>query len=234
MPPGFLIVFAEPGANVTIDEFQDWYNNEHIPIRLDHLPSFLTGARYSASDSLRPSWVAVYDVDDTSTFVQESYTKLRVTRSPREADLVRRLELLDRRTYELIGDENKGLTSSYHPRDPTKFILTQGIECPDDEALKGWLNAIAKDLDNVEGWTRTRIYKCIDSLKYGVSVGSSEEEQKIPKYLVIYEFLHPAAIDSSSFKSTIQRHSAKFGVNPADGEERKWGLYRAFPSIAQN
>jgi hypothetical protein len=186
MPPGFLIVFAEPGANVTIDEFQDWYNNEHIPIRLDHLPSFLTGARYSASDSLRPSWVAVYDVDDTSTFLHESYTKLRVTRSPREADLVRRLELLDRRTYELIGDENKGLTSSYHPRDPTKFILTQGIECPDDEALKGWLNAIAKDLDNVEGWTRTRIYKCIDSLKSGVSVGSSAEEQKIPKYLVIY------------------------------------------------
>jgi hypothetical protein len=86
----------------------------------------------------------------------------------------------------VIGDENKGLTSSHHPRDPTKFILTQGIECPNDEALKGWLTANAKDLDKVEGWTRTRLYKCIDNLKSGVSIGSSEEEQKVPKYLVIH------------------------------------------------
>jgi 5'-3' exonuclease len=186
MPPGFLAVFSEPGANVTIDEYQDWYNNEHIPIRLNHLPSFLTGARYSASDSLRPSWVAVYDVDDTSTFQHESYTRLRASRSPREADVVKRLELLDRRTYETIGDENKGLSSSYHPRDPTKFILTQGIECPGDDVLKGWLDAMAKDLHEVEGWTRTRIYKCIDNLKSGVGVESSKEEQKVPKYLVVH------------------------------------------------
>jgi len=198
MLPGFLAVFSEPGINVTIDEYQDWYDDEHIPIRLNHLPSFLTGARYSAFDSLNPSWVAVYDVDDTSTFFQESYTKLRANRSPREADVVSRLELLDRRTYEVIGDENKGLTSSYHPKDPTKFILTQGIECPNDEALKGWLTANAKDLDKVEGWTRTRLYKCIDSLKYGMSIGSSEEEQKVPKYLVIHgkpvDFFHPDMI----------------------------------------
>ena len=186
MPAGFLAVFSEPGANVTINEFQDWYNDEHVPIRLDHLSSFHTGARYSASDSLRPSWVALYDVDDTSTFQHESYTRLRANRSPREADVVKRLEVLDRRTYELIGDENEGLTSSYHPRDPTKFIVTQGIECPSDERLKGWLRAVAGDLKKVEGWTRTRIYNCIDNLKTGMEVGTNKEEQKVPKYLVIH------------------------------------------------
>jgi hypothetical protein len=186
MAPGFLIVFSEPGANVTVEEYQDWYNNEHIPIRLNHLHSFLTGARYSASDSLRPSWVALYDVDDTSTFQHESYTTLRTNRSPREADVVKRLELLDRRTYELLWDENLGLTSSYHPKDPTKFILTQGIECTSDEGLKNWSDAAVKDLRNVEGWTRTRIYKCIDNLKSGMGVGSSMDEQKVPAYLVIH------------------------------------------------
>ena len=55
MPPGFLAVFSEPGANVSMEEYQDWYNNDHIPIRLNYIPSFLTGLRYSASDSLRPS-----------------------------------------------------------------------------------------------------------------------------------------------------------------------------------
>jgi len=146
MPPGFLAVFSGPGTNVTIDEFQDWYDNEHIPLRLNHLHSFLTCARYSASDSLLPSWISLYDVDDTSTFQDDSYTSLRANRSLREADLMNRLELLDRRVCELIGDLNEGFTTSYHPRDPTKFIMTQGVEClVGDEDLKGWLDGVAGD-----------------------------------------------------------------------------------------
>ena len=186
MPPGFLAVLSEPGANVTVEEFQDWYDNEHIPIRLDHIPSFLTGARYSASDSLRPSWIALYDVDDTAIFEHESYTRLRTNRSPREADLVKRLEILDRRTYETIGDADSGSTSSYHPKNPTKFILTQGIGCASDAQLKGWSDATMENLKRVEGWARTRTYKCIDSGKSGMGVGSSKEEQKVPGYLVIH------------------------------------------------
>jgi len=233
MPPAFLAVFSEPGVNVTIEEFQDWYNNEHVPLRLDYLPSFLTGARYSASDSLRPSWVALYDVDDTATFQHQSYTRLRASRSQRESDLIKRLELLDRRTYELIGDENRGLTSSYHPRDPTKFILTQAIECTSYERLKGWLDATVEDLRKVEGWTRTRVYKCIDNLKSGMRVGGGKEEQKVPEYLVIHEFLHPAVPDSPTFKSCLQFHSTRFEIKFVANEERRWGLYRAYPSIAQ-
>jgi len=233
MPPGFLAVFSEPGANVTVEEFQDWYDNEHIPIRLNHIPSFLTGARYSASDSLRPSWVALYDVDDTAIFEREIYTRLRANRSPREADLVKRLEILDRRTYEMIGDVDSGFTSSYHPKNPTKFILTQGIECASDAQLNGWLDATMEDLKKVEGWTRTRMYKCIDNLKSGMGVGINKEEQEVPAYLMIHEFLHPAASDSFPFKSCLQRHSERFGVQFVSGDERKWGLYRAYPCIAQ-
>ena|ERR1700729_1028622 len=227
MPPGFLAVFSEPGANVTIDEYQDWYDNEHIPIRLDHLPSFLTGARYSASDSLRPSWLAVYDVDDTATFQHESYTRLRANRSPREADVVKRLELLDRRTYELVADENKGLTSSYHPRDPTKFIMTHGIECPDGERLKGWLDATVENLRKVEGWTRTRIYKCIDNLKSGMGVGSGKEEQKVPEYLAIHGevgfFLHGDVnlTMARSQNSCIQQHLTPLRSNRLSNSIRR-------------
>lgn len=186
MAPGFLAVFAEPGPSVSTDEFQDWYNNEHIPLRLNFLPSFLTGARFSASDSCRPSWLALYDIDDTATFEHESYTRLRANRSPREADLVERLEILDRRTYELMGDENKGLTSSYHPKDPTKFIQTHGVECASMDKLKDWFGATTQNLRDVEGWTRSRLYKCIDNLKTGMSVGNGLVAQHVPKYLLIH------------------------------------------------
>ena len=113
MAQGFLVALTEPGNNVSLEEFQgsfllpppsiypsltlslpiDWYNNEHIPLRLHHLPSFLTGARFSASDSKTPTWLAVYDITDTSTFSDESYTRLRSSRSQLEADLVARLEV---------------------------------------------------------------------------------------------------------------------------------------------
>jgi hypothetical protein len=126
-------------------------------------------------------------VDDTAAFQNElSYAKLQVSRSPREVDVISRMQLLDRRICELIGDENKGLTSSYHPRDPTKFILTQGVECPSTEQLKAWLDAMAEDLKKVEGWTRTRMYKCFSNLTSGLEIGNNKEDQKVPEYLVIH------------------------------------------------
>jgi hypothetical protein len=32
--PGILHVLTDPGPNVTLDEFHDWYNNEHGPARM--------------------------------------------------------------------------------------------------------------------------------------------------------------------------------------------------------
>ncbi|KAJ7267274.1 hypothetical protein C8J57DRAFT_1327163 [Mycena rebaudengoi] len=234
MPLGFLLVTAEPGSQVTLDEFQDWYNNEHVPLRLNHLSSFLTGARFRALDSLNPSWLAVYDIDDTATFQHESYTRLRANRSPREADLVRRLELLDRRTYGFVSDSGESsVTSSYKPDNPTKVLVTHFVDVPDgaghaDTAFKAWADSVLHDMSAVEGWVRTRTYKCIDNLKSGTSVPTSPEAQIVPKYLAVHELLSPSAADSPAFAA-----ASNPGSQLEISETRKWELYRAYPSIAQ-
>lgn len=176
---------------VLIVHILDWYDNEHVPLRLNHLPSFLTGARYSAADSENPSWVALYDIDDTSTFQHESYTRLRANRSPREADLVKRLELLDRRTYEFLSDSGEStVTSSYRPENPTRVLLTHGLTITDaddtDALAERWSQGAIESLKKVDGWVRTRVYKCIDNLKSGTSVAQGPEAQAVPKYLVIH------------------------------------------------
>lgn len=162
----------------------DWYNNEHVPLRMNHLSSFLTGARYFSENS-KPSWVAVYDIDDVATFSDPSYTRLRVNRSPREADLVKRLELLDRRTCQILGDSGESASSSsYHPRNPSPFIATFGVNSLDKNVLK----VIATDRERwekVDGWLRTRVYEVIDNLRSGLGVSPGEEAQKIPKYMVV-------------------------------------------------
>ncbi|KAJ7916733.1 hypothetical protein B0H13DRAFT_1870899 [Mycena leptocephala] len=230
MPLGFLLVTAEPGAQVSLEEFQDWYNNEHVPLRLNHLPSFLTGARFSAADSLAPSWLAVYDIDDTTTFQHESYTRLRANRSPREANLVQRLEIFDRRTYEFVEDSGESaLTSSYKPSNPTKFLITHWITFPgEDVAFKAWSDEAFCSLKDVEGWVRTRTYKCIDNLKTGTAVPKGPEAQIVPKYLAVHEVLSLSVAESPAFVGASNpRSMAKIE------ESRTWNLYRAYPSVAQ-
>ncbi|KAF9002529.1 hypothetical protein BDQ17DRAFT_533370 [Cyathus striatus] len=127
MPPAFLAVFSEPGTEVGLEEFQDWYDNEHVPARMHILKEFLSGARFSAADGKKPSWAALYEIDDTSTFEKDVYTRLRVERSIREAQIIKRLEVLDRRTGEVIYDSGaSAMSSSFEERDPSRVVVTPG------------------------------------------------------------------------------------------------------------
>ncbi|KAK0506417.1 hypothetical protein EDD18DRAFT_1123282 [Armillaria luteobubalina] len=225
MAPGFLAVFSEPGKQVTLEEFQDWYNNEHVPLRLNYLPSFLTGARFSASDGKLPGWLAVYDIDDTATFQHESYTRLRVNRSPREGDLVQRLELLDRRTYEFSYDSGESKkASSFKSTTPTKVIVTYGITLEDGQ-IDGWAADVKERMSSMDGWIRTRAYLCIDNLKSGVGVPEGPEVQKVPKYLIIHEVISAGVLKDGLVKDALSA--------PGVEEVRTWDLYRAYPSVAQ-
>ncbi|KIK66785.1 hypothetical protein GYMLUDRAFT_218237 [Collybiopsis luxurians FD-317 M1] len=221
MPAGFLIVYSEPGELATLDEFQDWYNNEHVPLRMNYLKSFLTGARYSALDSKVPSWTALYDIDDTATFSHESYTRLRANRSPREAELVKRLSILDRQAAEVVEDSGESkLTSSLGVENPSKGLVTHGVG-DDEEKAKAWFSTAVEGMKGAEGWVRSRLFKCIDSSRTGVSVPPGPEAQIVPRYFVVHEFTTPEA--TSSAISSNERIS----------NLRRWGLYKAYPGIAQ-
>ena len=187
MPPAFLAVLSEPGSLVTLDEFHDWYDNEHIPLRMDHLPSFLTGARFSAADGKKPSWLALYDIDDTSTFEHESYTRLRKNRSQREGNLVKRLEELDRRCCQVVWDSGVSVkTASLGAANPTRVIVTHGFEGVDvDEGIRQ-VEELVKRLRGEDGWVRTRLFTCLDTLKVGVSVPPGPEAQKVPTFFVLH------------------------------------------------
>jgi len=266
MPAGFLVVFSEPGEQVPLQEFQgwhpsilipqtasrqlsDWYDNEHVPLRMNHLPSFQTGARFLAIDSLQPSWAAFYDIDDTATFLHESYTRLRVNRSPREADIIWRLELLDRRTCELLHDSGESqLTSSLASRNPTKFVVTHGVSSREGQNFKEWAEKTSCSLKNVIGWVRTRTFKCLDNLKTGIAVvGKGSEMQLVPIIIVMHGISAQTAGSFSLLFCKTESSNAEFqAASVANSEEftaiikapgiseiRSWELYRAYPGVAQ-
>ena len=138
---------------------------------MDLVPSFLTAARFFATDSLKPSWAALYDVDDTATLLREGYPRLRASRSPREADLIPRLEYIDRRTCDLLYDSGESqLTSSLASRNPTKFVVTHDVSSMGERDSIEWAEKTSSSLTNVEGWVRTRTFRCLDTLKTGTAV----------------------------------------------------------------
>lgn len=198
-------MLSEPGNRVSLDEFHDWYDNEHIPLRLNHLSSFLSGARYRSIDGVKPSWIAVYEIDDTKTFEDQSYTVLREKRSQREKDVIARLEVLDRRTCEVVSevDEASRKTTGLKVGNPSRWVVTHGVgrlngtnkEEEEKDVVK-WLNEVETVLekDSTGGWVKTRMLKVLESVKTGLDLKnrlSNEEEQGVPSHFVFHGRFFP-------------------------------------------
>ncbi|KAF8621253.1 hypothetical protein AX15_007914 [Amanita polypyramis BW_CC] len=244
MPPALLVAFSEPGPLIPLSEFQDWYESEHIPLRMNHLPSFLTCARFhntsSPTTTSSPSWLALYDIEDTSTFQHDSYTRLRTNRSERETNLIRRIEVLDRRCCELVWDSasDSGVvlvesgSTSLGVGNPTEVIVSHGLEDVDGDksGVVGWARGVVERLRGTsaepvrQGWIRTRLFKSIDTLKVGTSISPGPEAQKAPPFLVLHEFLTQDAADR------VIHHIQQGDHHPE--ELTKWQLYRAYPNLA--
>ncbi|KAF8804903.1 hypothetical protein BYT27DRAFT_7340036 [Phlegmacium glaucopus] len=239
MAPGFLAVLSEPGTQVSLDEFHDWYDNEHIPLRLNHLPSFLSGARYQSIDGVKPSWIAVYEIDDTKTFKDQSYTVLREKRSQREADIFGRLEVLDRRTCEVVRevDEGSRKTTGLRVGNPSRWVVTHGINGVNKEEEKDvvekWLNEVVIKLGK-HSWVKTRVLKVLESAKTGVDLDanrlSNEEEQGVPSHFVFHEFVSEESANSSTVREIIEKNSES---SLQISEFRRWELYKSYPCVAQ-
>lgn len=131
--PGLLLVFMDLGDKVNEAEFHgeficlslrpiltlttetEWYGEEHVPLRTSTLSTFHTATRFEAADGKQPQWAAMYTISDNKVFGREEYTKLRANRSPREADLVKRLNLLDRRVRRFHCVKNPATADSSVP-----------------------------------------------------------------------------------------------------------------------
>ena len=212
---------------------------------MDQLPSFLAGARFHASDGLSPSWLAVYDVTDASTFSDENYTRLRLQRSAREADLLKRLHTLDRRTYELVHDTGgSDLTSSFRCSSPTKVLVTHSIQL--DCFDSGWWDVnVLPSLTAVDGWVRTRVFRCIESRKIGTSVSSPLDGQAVPPYLALHgRCFSLVGVNFEMILGLVElfdhRHVERFDIalnaTPLasfNEEYRQWQLHRAYPGLSQ-
>ena len=141
-------------------------------ISLRRIPEFLTGARHTASDLLKPSYAAAYDIEAVSLFTHAKYTRLREKRSPKEAALVKNLGALDRRTCVKIDETTPAGVASAKP----KYMAS--IADAAEVAGNG------REFEGLKGWRRTHRHRCFDSLL--ISHGSPPVDNAAPAYVSIH------------------------------------------------
>ena len=70
-----LMVWVEVPADIE-DEFNRWYNEEHIGERLS-IPGFLSAARYESDSPGAPKHLAMYEVENIGVMTSDAYLSVR-------------------------------------------------------------------------------------------------------------------------------------------------------------
>ncbi|OMH36670.1 hypothetical protein [Tersicoccus sp. Bi-70] len=177
MDHDLLLVYSEPGQ-VPVEEFHDWYDHEHVPLRMQ-FPQFRTGYRFRAADGRAPGWLATYDVEP-GFLDTDAYTALRAHRSEREQHVVQRLATLDRRRYSLVHEAGR---LDGEPR----YQVLVGLTSPDEEGLRTWYEEEHIPLlIAIEGWDRVRQFRLQD--------GPGET------LLTVHDIAHPSLCETAKWK----------------------------------
>ncbi|OJT03849.1 hypothetical protein TRAPUB_5472 [Trametes pubescens] len=194
--PGILFVYSDLGPTVSEDEYNDWYDNEHVPLCVS-IPGFESWSRWVAVDGVHPTYGALYDLSSTSIITELPYTNLVTTRSEREQSLISRLALLDRRTYTLrepVFPPAAG--AAYDPRKPGLYMSILEIEVrpgAEDDHNTWYDEEHIPMLTEVPGWVRSRRF----DLEFAGATGSEVKEGRPPKHLSIHEWETPGALETA-------------------------------------
>ncbi|KAI1793406.1 hypothetical protein LXA43DRAFT_242745 [Ganoderma leucocontextum] len=215
--PANLLVFTERGSAIDEALFEDWYDNEHIPLRLDLPNNLFSGVtRWTAADGKTPQHLALYDLSLPDVTSHPTYVALGGSRSPREIDILAKLAYLDRRVYapfgrEPIGDKREG----YDERNQGPFLLVVELavnDTPEAEAeVERWYNEEhLADLKNIPGWVRSRVWRIKEVLSvWGTSVDGSAPQKAPAKILALHELENPEALGGPEFQHAIGTEFSK-------------------------
>ncbi|KAL7956980.1 Alpha/Beta hydrolase protein [Trichoderma compactum] len=224
--PGNLYVTMQPHDGLSLDQFHEWYNNEHGPTRLRLPQIFTNGLRYRAADGKQPEFLAAYDVTDMAHLETETYLTLRANRSPREAATIAQVDV-KRYFYDLVhveesplfmpvekltDDEAEGLVAV-----ATEITLKDTPEAS-DLFRKWFVEEHVGFMSNIPGWLRSRLFKT-----------SSLEPDQPTKYLSFHGFAKDNGLqEAEQNASTSSWSNDDFENSVASSNRRIYSLFYTF------
>lgn len=226
--PGTLYVTMQPKPGLSLEQFHEWYNNEHGPTRLRLPQIFSNGLRYAATDDVQPHFLASYDVTSMHHLDTPTYLYLRANRSPREAETIGQVDVT-RYFYDLVSEHK---APNFRPIEDLTDSEAEGQVLIAVEntvtALEGAEQALNKWYDEehtpmlskVPGWLRTRRYKTAVAL---------DKEAPI-KYLILHEYTKENGIGGPEYQAAISTkwREEVFAKVIASKHRRAYALFYVF------
>jgi hypothetical protein len=180
MAKGVLIA-AMDFSHVPADEFNDWYDTEHIPER-QRVPGFLTLQRWIGAENPKQS-VATYDLDSLAVLQGTAYRAIGgANLSPWSKRITGKVERLLRYEGEQVlpGDA----TAPANGGGLLLVGMTPGAEI--ETAFNAWYDTEhVPALARVPGVLRAR--------RYRTNAGD-------PRYVALYHLAAPGVVDSAEWK----------------------------------
>ncbi len=213
MADDLLFVYSDPGVGSPA-EYNDWYDNEHIPARTA-MPGFGAVNRYRAADGNKPGWLVTYEIAP-GTLETPEYKALWANASDREKRIIPALSTLDRRVYSLLGEYWADGVSADSGPGPVVMAVSMSVP-PDAEAeLTDYYEQEHYPLLlAVPGWRRSR--------RYMLNSGTA------PKYLSLHEIDSTAAFDEPWYKTATSTPWRNRIVGRAIGREKRvFELHKSF------
>ncbi|OAA57422.1 Dimeric alpha-beta barrel [Niveomyces insectorum RCEF 264] len=235
--PGMLFVAMEPKPGLSLDEFHEWYNNEHGPTRLKMPYMFPNGQRFRATDGIKPTFLATYDVPDLHLLATPVYTNLRAHRTPREAGVLAQVDV-QRHLIDLQSTRQAPHFVPYEQRPDDVdtgrgeatvliFVEVSLTDAPGaEDALVRWyeeehIPLLAK----VPGWLRTRRYRTNTTVEPG--------SDKAPlKLYTLHEYSAVNGLGGPEHKASMSTtwRAEVFAKYVADKGRRAYELFYTFAS----
>lgn len=231
-PTALLWALSEPGSKVTEAEYNDWYDNEHIPLRLA-VPAFQSWTRLVQADGEKPVWSAIYDIESFEATQEGAYSRLALTRSERETDLLNRIGVMDRRVYELYqGHLAHPPSALYNENTPAPFLIFMSMDVKEsglEELDKWYAEEHIPLLAKVPGWIRSRRFVLKDSGIRGLDV---PEEKVPPKYLTIHEYASAPDFGGKEFQAAVNTPWRTKVMESVVARERR--VFKHYKSFSRN
>ena len=181
MAKGVLIA-AIDFSNVAEDEFNDWYDTEHIPER-QRVPGFLTCQRWIGAENPKQS-VATYDLESVSVLQGPGYRAIGGENlSPWSKRVTARVQRLVR----FEGDQ-------ILPGDKTAPDNAGGLLLVGMTPALGVETAFNAWYDNEHVPALARVSGVLSARRFRNAAGGG------PKYVALYHLTSPAVVDSSEWK----------------------------------
>jgi hypothetical protein len=181
---GLLAAFMNPPADDE-DGFNAWYDEEHVPLRVA-TPGFLSGRRFKAAGPQDfPRYLALYELESLDVLKTAAYTRLNGERSEREANMMARIPMIDRRELELVVDCAPQPDEAAYQMTVCMSPPAQGFADFADWYRQEHIGMLLE----VPGWRRVRLFRQV--------VGDG------PSFMAVHELDTPDVFDHPNYTAAI-------------------------------